>query len=260
MGPVWNGGRRWQRASGSSYVMRQIAAGMAPPAPGDAFIAVVHCCSSLSWCYRHRNLAEGARRARFGATGPFGGGCRSPSFVAFCASGPPIADDSEALASELQLCGQQLEWGRAQSGQRATVAPSETPRVDEAEQIADDGQYKFLLAWGLRMCVVTRTVMTARFNDCRTLVGGDDRPAAAEGGRGVCRESTGCVGGAECCRGIQDTRIHGHPYCLATTGLCASAQHFAQGHRQHLRALLECRYCDVHSAHPMSTWMQPVCM
>ena len=23
---------------------------------------------------------------------------------------------------------------------------------------------------------------------------------------------------------------------------------------------LECRYCDVHSAHPMSTCMQPVCM
>lgn len=113
---------------------------------------------------------------------------------------------------------------------------------------------------GACMCVVTRAVMTARFNDCSTLVGGDDRPAAAACGRGVCRESKGCVGGAECCRGIHDARIHGHPYCLATTGLCASAQHLAQGHRQHLRALLECRYCDVHSAHPMSTCMQPVCM
>lgn len=113
---------------------------------------------------------------------------------------------------------------------------------------------------GACMCVVTRAVMTARFNDCSTLVGGDDRPAAAACGRGVCRESKGCVGGAECCRGIHDARIHGQPYCLATTGLCASAQHLAQGHRQHLRALLECRYCDVHSAHPMSTCMQPVCM
>jgi hypothetical protein len=84
-----------------------------------------------------------------------------------------------------------LERGRAQSGRRATVDPSTTPCVDEAEQIADDGQYKFLLAWRLRMCVVARAVMTARFNDCRTLVGGDDRPAAAACGRGVCRESTG---------------------------------------------------------------------
>ena len=24
--------------------------------------------------------------------------------------------------------------------------------------------------------------------------------------------------------------------------------------------VVECRYCDVHSAHPMSTCMQPVCM
>ena len=75
---------------------------------------------------------------------------------------------------------------------------------------------------GACMCVVTRAVMTARFNDCSTLVGGDDRPAAAACGRGVCRESKGCVGGAECCRGIHDARIHGQPYCLATTGLCAN--------------------------------------
>jgi hypothetical protein len=82
-----------------------------------------------------------------------GGGSRVPilwtSFVAFCASGPPIADDSEALAIELQAWTQQLERGRAQSGQRATVVPGETPRVGEAERIADDGQYKFLLAWRL---------------------------------------------------------------------------------------------------------------
>jgi len=42
-----------------------------------------------------------------------------------------------------------LERVRAQSGQRATVVPGETPRVGEAERIADDGQYKFLLAWRL---------------------------------------------------------------------------------------------------------------
>jgi hypothetical protein len=94
---------------------------------------------------------------------------------------------------------QQLERERAQSGHRATVAPSTTPSVDEAEQIADDGQYKFLLAWRLRMCVAARAVMTAHCNDCRTLVEGDDRPAAAACGRGVCRESNGCVGGSGCC-------------------------------------------------------------
>ena len=62
---------------------------------------------------------------------------------------PPIADDSEALAIELQAWTQQFERGRAPSGQRATVVPGETPRVGEAERIADDGQYKFLLAWRL---------------------------------------------------------------------------------------------------------------
>jgi hypothetical protein len=124
---------------------------------------------------------------------------RSPSFVAFSTSGPPIADGSEALASELQLWEQQLERERAQSGQRATVATSTTPSVDKAALIADDGQYQFLLAWRLRMCVAARAVMMACCNDCRTLVGGDDRPAAAAGGRGVYRESNGCVGGSGCC-------------------------------------------------------------
>jgi hypothetical protein len=70
----------------------------------------------------------------------------APSCVAFCASGPHIDDDSEALASELQLWCRQVERGRAQSGQHATVASSEMPRVDDAAQIVDDGQYKFLLA------------------------------------------------------------------------------------------------------------------
>ena len=126
----------------------------------------------------------------------------SPSFAAFSASGPAIADGSEALEIELRLWWQKLERERAQSGQRATVAQSTTPSVDEAEQMADDGQYKFMLAWRLRkrmcvaaravilrMCVAARAVVTARFNDCSTLVGGDDRPAAAACGRGVCRES-----------------------------------------------------------------------
>jgi len=34
-----------------------------------------------------------------------------------------------------------LERGRAQSGQRATVVPGETPRVGEAERIADDARW-----------------------------------------------------------------------------------------------------------------------
>ena len=133
----------------------------------------------------------------------------SPSFAAFSASGPAIADGSEALEIELRLWWQKLERERAQSGQRATVAQSTTPSVDEAEQMADDGQYKFMLAWRLRkhmcvaaravilrMCVAARAVVTARFNDCSTLVGGDDRPAAAACGRGVCRKSKGNEGGS----------------------------------------------------------------
>jgi hypothetical protein len=69
----------------------------------------------------------------------------SPSFVVFCESGPPIAYDSERIDIELQEWTQQLEWGRAQSGQLSTVAPGEMPSVGEVGWIADDGQYKFLL-------------------------------------------------------------------------------------------------------------------
>ena len=69
----------------------------------------------------------------------------SPSFVVFCASGPPIADDSEAIDIELQAWTQQLERGRVQSGQWSTVAPGEMPSVGEVGWITDDGQYKFLL-------------------------------------------------------------------------------------------------------------------
>ena len=78
----------------------------------------------------------------------------SKSFAAFSASGPAIADGSEALDIELRLWRQQLERERAQSGQR-TVGPAS---VDEAEQMADDGQYKFMLAWRLRtrMCIAAR--------------------------------------------------------------------------------------------------------
>ena len=85
----------------------------------------------------------------------------SPSFAAFSASGPAIADGSEALEIELRLWWQKMERERAQSGQRATVAQSTTPSVDEAEQMADDGQYKFMLAWRLRkrMCVAARAVI-----------------------------------------------------------------------------------------------------
>jgi hypothetical protein len=53
----------------------------------------------------------------------------SPSFVVFCTTGPPIADDSEAVHIQLQAWTQQLDRGRAQSGQRATVAPGETLSV-----------------------------------------------------------------------------------------------------------------------------------
>ena len=118
----------------------------------------------------------------------------SKSFAAFSASGPAIADGSEALDIELRLWRQQLERERAQSGQR-TVGPAS---VDEAEQMADDGQYKFMLAWRLRkrmcvaaravilrMCVAARAVMTARCIDCRTLVGGNGCPVAAACGSAV---------------------------------------------------------------------------
>ena len=101
-----------------------------------------------------------------------------------------------------------MERERAQSGQR-TVGPAS---VDEAEQMADDGQYKFMLAWRLRMrmciaaravilrmCVAARAVMTARCIDCRTLVGGNDCPVAAACGRAVWRESNGNEGGSGYC-------------------------------------------------------------
>ena len=63
---------------------------------------------------------------------------------------PPLPmTPKRSPSNSTQAWTQQLERGRAQSGQRATVVPGETPRVGEAERIADDGQYKFLLAWRL---------------------------------------------------------------------------------------------------------------
>ena len=150
MEPVWNGGSRWQFASGTSYAMRQTvdsfpqvwAPSYAMRQTAASFPQVWHLhhletpasqlCIVAEVCHGSADT-DTCRREPNGhdlePLDPLVEAAESPSFVAFCTTGPPIADDSESVHIELQSWTQQLELGREQSGQRATVAPGETLSV-----------------------------------------------------------------------------------------------------------------------------------